>query len=369
MPRNASGTMTLPAGNPVVSGTTIASTTHNNTTGDIANEISDSLSRSGKGPMLAPVRTPDGTVAAPTHTFTNETGSGLYRAAAGDVRATVLGVDALRVTNVAGSTGVTVPGTLSVPGALGVTGASTLGNVTVTGTAAISGAETLGDNVELTKASAQSILKAGGGALQIGTKTGNNSDVEVLVNGTVKASLLAAGGLDVKTQRIVNVTDPSGPQDAATKAYVDGVMGAAMKTADQSESDGGASVAVTDMAFAVEANKIYEFEFWLVTSSAAVTTGLIYQFSSPVGVVSAPWILVWPDTNTPSQNLQVHTNSNFTSVSTTAGHPASRTIQKITGIMENGANAGTIQLQFKTEVAASAVTIHKGSVVHFRKLN
>jgi hypothetical protein len=49
MPRN-SGTYTLPAGNPVVSGTAISSTVQNNTMNDIGNEITNSIPRDGSAP-------------------------------------------------------------------------------------------------------------------------------------------------------------------------------------------------------------------------------------------------------------------------------------------------------------------------------
>jgi hypothetical protein len=80
MPRNASGTFSLVSGNPVVSGTLIDATWANNTLNDIANEMTDSLSRSGEGGMLAPLRLTDGVQATPGLGFTNEPGSGLYRA-------------------------------------------------------------------------------------------------------------------------------------------------------------------------------------------------------------------------------------------------------------------------------------------------
>ena len=49
MPR-ASGTYSLPAGNPVVSGTVISSTVQNNTMNDIANELTNSIPRDGSAP-------------------------------------------------------------------------------------------------------------------------------------------------------------------------------------------------------------------------------------------------------------------------------------------------------------------------------
>jgi hypothetical protein len=47
MPRNGSGTYSLPSGNPVVTGTTISSTTHNNTMSDIATALTQSISSTG----------------------------------------------------------------------------------------------------------------------------------------------------------------------------------------------------------------------------------------------------------------------------------------------------------------------------------
>jgi len=48
MPRNGSGTYTLPAGNPVVTGTTISSTVQNNTMSDVATAITNSLAKDGQ---------------------------------------------------------------------------------------------------------------------------------------------------------------------------------------------------------------------------------------------------------------------------------------------------------------------------------
>ena len=91
MPRNGSGTYTLPAGNPVVTGTLIESSWANDTLGDLASAMTDSLSRDGEGGMTAALRVVDGTVSAPGLAFVNETGSGLYRISAGKVGLTALG--------------------------------------------------------------------------------------------------------------------------------------------------------------------------------------------------------------------------------------------------------------------------------------
>jgi hypothetical protein len=85
--RNSSGTYSLPSGNPVATGTAISSTVHNNTMSDFGTEITDSLSRSGKGGMSAPLQLADGTAALPGLTFGSDTDLGLYRSAANTMRA------------------------------------------------------------------------------------------------------------------------------------------------------------------------------------------------------------------------------------------------------------------------------------------
>lgn len=51
MSRNGTGTYSLPAGNPVVTGTTISSTWANNTLNDIANALTGSVAADGQTPM------------------------------------------------------------------------------------------------------------------------------------------------------------------------------------------------------------------------------------------------------------------------------------------------------------------------------
>jgi hypothetical protein len=130
MPRNSSGTYTAPSGQPVVSGTLIDSTVHNTLVSDIATELTDSASRTGKGGFTAPVRTADGTVAAPAHSFTSETGTGLYRIGASDLGVSIAGTKRLEIA----AMGVTVPDDLTVDGESTLTGLVTLpGGIDLTG--------------------------------------------------------------------------------------------------------------------------------------------------------------------------------------------------------------------------------------------
>lgn len=93
MPRDSNGTMTAPSGQPVVGGTPALATVFNLLVADLVAELTDSLSRSGKGGMLAPMEFADGSVGDPSLTFVNNPTCGLYRAGAGDIRLSHLGVD------------------------------------------------------------------------------------------------------------------------------------------------------------------------------------------------------------------------------------------------------------------------------------
>lgn len=86
MSRNSSGTYSLPAGNPVVTGTTITSSWANTTLSDIASALTDSLSRTGQGGMQAGLPLADGTSALPGLAWGTDLTSGLYRAGSVDHR-------------------------------------------------------------------------------------------------------------------------------------------------------------------------------------------------------------------------------------------------------------------------------------------
>ena len=97
MPRDSNGNYSLPAGNPVVTGSVIsASGWGNPTMNDLASEMSDSLSRTGQGGMLVAMKFADGTSGAPGLSFTLESTSGIFRAGSSDVQMSVAGVPRMR---------------------------------------------------------------------------------------------------------------------------------------------------------------------------------------------------------------------------------------------------------------------------------
>lgn len=119
MSRNTAGAYTLPTGNPVVGGTTISTTWANSTLGDLASEMTDSLCRSGKGGMLAPLEVDEGTVAAPGVTWASDPDTGIYRVGANSVGMSAGSTQIQRWA----TTGTTITGTLAVSGATTLSGA------------------------------------------------------------------------------------------------------------------------------------------------------------------------------------------------------------------------------------------------------
>jgi hypothetical protein len=214
MSRNSSGTYTLPAGNPVVSGTIIEASWANVTLSDLAAALTDSLSRSGQGGMSAALRIIDGTAAVPGVAFGNETGSGAYRAAAGDWYLTVLGSGIARIR----STGVDITGALGVSGTItgNVTGnisgnAGTVTNgVYTTGDQTIGGTKTFSANPTLSAGTANGVpylngsksLVSGSGLTFDGSKFG--------INKTSPYSTLDVGG---NTAQVVTSLFTTGVDD------------------------------------------------------------------------------------------------------------------------------------------------------------
>jgi len=99
MPRDGSGNYSLPAGNPVISGTVISSAVQNLTLDDLAASMTDSLSRSGSGGMLVPFLNADGTAALPGISWSNQPSMGFYRPGLDEMRVSVAGVDKARFTS------------------------------------------------------------------------------------------------------------------------------------------------------------------------------------------------------------------------------------------------------------------------------
>lgn len=78
MPRNGSGTYTLPEP-PFVAGTVISSAAVNDDFSDVASALTASLPRDGQAGMTGQLRVSDGSLLLPGFAFTNDLNTGIYR--------------------------------------------------------------------------------------------------------------------------------------------------------------------------------------------------------------------------------------------------------------------------------------------------
>lgn len=308
MPRNSAGSWSAPAGNPVVSGTAISTVWANALVSDIATEITDSLSRSGRGGMTAPIRVPDGTVAAPTMAFTSEPGSGLYRAGAGDVRLARLGVDVLKA--LAGGVGAAVWSTLTAASAI------------VRGTVA-DGASAIGVVLDngVTLANAAAKL------------------VSIQNNGVEKANVDLLG--NVHGQNLWQSSYLSADAAANTGAFPQ-----------------------TALSFAAAAGAEYEVEFWgYLTYSVATAIGIGFSYS---GTAAAAWEMatatgVFTSGNLLGSNLNTLGGMNFTP---TAG---TYLVFRVKGYVKT-TTAGNLSAAFGN-AAASSLVMKQGTSLRWRRMD
>lgn len=220
MPRNSGGTYTLPSGNPVATGTTIQSTWANTTLSDVATEVTNSLDRNGRGSMLAPLKSFDGTIAAPGLVFGNEPTTGFARPSASNMTVSIAGLEVGRWTS-AGYAGAMAVTTLTVSGTAAFNGGATIGDALGDALTVNSNTMSVPNGINITggsvnvagSLSANSTFSvSGAAAFNGGTTIGNASGDAFTINSNI--ALISNGltftGGDVAFNGSVAVGDASG---------------------------------------------------------------------------------------------------------------------------------------------------------------
>jgi hypothetical protein len=184
-----------------------------------------------------------------------------------------------------------------------------------------------------------------------------------------QAALVSAS--NIKT---INGTTILGSGDLTVSGTVTGFWAATVdKLTSTQQSTATALANVTQLVEAMVANAVYRVDCFVTFQSAATTTGLNLGYTTPAGS-SCQLQIVVPITSTaaatqlrtifPSANATVTGNVLGTGVTATNSNHTAR----ISGIVTCGATPGNFQVQFASEVNASAVTLQIGSCLTMQRI-
>lgn len=205
MSRDSGGTFNLAAGNPVVANTTITDTWANDTLGDIADELTDSLSRSGKGAMLADLSMgnfrlkslPAGTLASPA--IQAAATEGIYFPAAKKLGIVVNGQEVL----FDGTSGIVISGNFNSAGGVRFSNSSGSTQFWIVSPGATQSSVVITNSSDVSNYGAlllkQEVTTGGATIEQTKAGTGSYGPITFKVNNAVAAILNADGTLTIGT--------------------------------------------------------------------------------------------------------------------------------------------------------------------------
>ncbi len=141
----------------------------------------------------------------------------------------------------------------------------------------------------------------------------------------------------------------------------------AYKSADQT-AIGTSFVDVSNTGIAVEASKSYRFEFWLLLDSDATTTGIDVSVNGPASPTAVHYeVVVWSSAS--AQRIAGESAYDTVTTPNVNSNGATTRLYRISGILVNGANAGTLIARAKREAVGSGPNARAGSFGMAWKLN
>jgi hypothetical protein len=374
--RNSAGSYALPSHHPFQTGSPISASQANTSWGDVSTELTDSLSRSAKGAMLAPLRLYDGNLAAPGVAWGNEVGTGFFRAGTRDVRFALSGTLRAQCSD-AGFSWI----------AATADGASAVGYAFDTTTSlANAGAKLVSfKNGGVEKLSIDKDGVFAGAGVTAAIVTGTTSVTTPLVQQTTANSAITVkgnrDGADAGADVIVNsaATRTAGTlldvqNNTASKFSIDFngepslqgglAVGQSFKTdALQEDTVAGGPTAITGMSFAVAASGVYVWEMMLPVIDAT-TTGTIYiQFTGP----AAPTSVMYDNIPSSAAGTGGNAFGDNIDVSSSGAGAADSFPVLIMGVLVNGANAGTVTALFSLNGTGN-VKVLPGAWLRWRRI-
>lgn len=173
----------------------------------------------------------------------------------------------------------------------------------------------------------------------------------------------AAGGIGPKGDKgDTGLTGPQGLQGMQGPQGLSGVGVNSLKLALDVTNSTTTPLDVTGLGIPLLAGQVVFFEFELVITAAAATTGVQLGLNGPAGGTLTAKITTPTAVGTETP-LNVAAYETFNPVTTSAG--SARTLATIKGVLRNGANAGTLVPRLKSEVAGSAVNVLTGSTARW----
>lgn len=297
-----------------------------------------------------------------------------------------------------------------------VSGTGTVNGLTLTGTVTSSGSLTLGGTLSgiANSALTNSTITINGSAIALGgsVSVGTVTSVAALTlgtSGTDLSSTVATGtstpiitlnvptasatnrgalsptdwstfngkqaalvsGTNIKT---INGSSILGSGDLTVSGTVTGFWAATVDKLTSTQASSSTTLGnVTQLVEAMVANGVYTVNCFVTFQSAATTTGLNLGFTSPSGSICQLEVVV-PITSTAaaSQLRTIFPNAAATNTGNVLGTGVtainSNHTARISGIVTCGATPGNFQVQFASEVNASAVTLQIGSSLVMQRI-
>jgi hypothetical protein len=116
------------------------------------------------------------------------------------------------------------------------------------------------------------------------------------------------------------------------------------------------------LTLAVAANTTYTFSYYILFQSAATTTGMGLAVNTPAGAtISYTAVIPTALDGTAASWTGWGTSASDTVLATATPAINTTYVAHIYGVVANGANAGNLSLQYRSEVSGSTVTVKASS--------